>query len=312
MPMSKVLTQRHGATFAGIVAILLWSTTVAVARSVSEQLGPLTGAAAVYVVAAIAGVSSLWKQWVGRETPRVISRKYLLGCGVLFVTYMIALYLALGLAEDRQQVLEVGLLNYLWPVLTLLLSVILLRQPARWTLLPGTVLAITGVFLVVMPDVSVGWRDAAASTFITAPRLLGLLAAITWALYSVLTRLWASEQSRGSVDIFLSITAGVLLVLSLFADEPREWSFRAIGEAVVLGLATYSAYRLWDLAMRRGNVLLVAACSYLTPLFSTLVSCLYLAVVPPQQLWWGCLFLIAGSILSWLSVAGKGMDRYVP
>jgi drug/metabolite transporter (DMT)-like permease len=256
-------------------------------------------------VAAAASAGSLWKQWVGRTSSHGMSRKYLLGCGTLFVTYMIALYLALGMARDRQQVLEVGLLNYLWPVLTLLLSVILLRQSARWTLLPGTVLAIVGVLLVVMPDLKAGWQDVATAAVVTAPRLLGLLAAITWAYYSVLTRLWASEQSRGSVDLFLSITAGVLLALALFADEPRGWSIRAIGEAVVLGLATCFAYRLWDLAMRRGNLMLVAACSYLTPLFSTLASCLYLAVVPPHQLWWGCLLLIAGSLLSWLSVVRR-------
>jgi drug/metabolite transporter (DMT)-like permease len=307
--MSIVLTQRKMATAAGIVAILSWSTTVALARSVSEQLGPLTGAAAVYLVAAVASAPSLRKLFAGGKSTPGHSRKYLLGCGALFVTYMLALYLGLGLAKDRQQVLEVGLLNYLWPVLTLLLSVALLRQPARWTLLPGTALAIAGVCLVVMPDVSVGWRDVAASTFITAPRLLGLLAAITWALYSVLTRLWAGEQARGSVDLFLSITAGVLLMLSLFADEPRDWSLRATSEAVLLGLATCLAYRLWDLAMRRGNVLLVAASSYLTPLFSTLASCLYLSVVPPQQLWWGCLLLIAGSLLSWASVTRTGKDR---
>jgi hypothetical protein len=36
------------ATFEGFGAILLWSSTVAVARSLSEKLGPATGAAAVY------------------------------------------------------------------------------------------------------------------------------------------------------------------------------------------------------------------------------------------------------------------------
>ncbi|MHC4401180.1 MAG: hypothetical protein ACYTG0_16015 [Planctomycetota bacterium] len=37
-------------TMGGFVAIVLWSTTVAFARSLSEQLGALTAAAAVYCV----------------------------------------------------------------------------------------------------------------------------------------------------------------------------------------------------------------------------------------------------------------------
>ena len=51
--------------------------------------------------------------------------------------------------------------------------------------------------------------------------------------------------------------------------------------------------------MRAGNVLLVVAGSYLTPLLSTIVSCAYLAVLPGPTLWLGCGTLIIGSLLSW-------------
>jgi hypothetical protein len=37
---------------------------------------------------------------------------------------------------------------------------------------------------------------------------------------------------------------------------------------------------LWDVAMRKGNLLLVAAMSYFTPLFSTMLSCANLKVSP--------------------------------
>jgi drug/metabolite transporter (DMT)-like permease len=304
MGSDPALRRRRWATIAGVAAILLWSTTVALARSVSEQLGPLTGAGAVYVVAALASLGSMAARRRGQDSTVRPARKYLLGCGAMFVVYMIALYLALGLAEDRQETLEVGLLNYLWPVLTLLLSVVLLGHKARWTLLPGTFLALSGIVLVMLPEVATHRPDVdSLPSILTVPRLLGLLAAITWALYSVLTRKWAGEHTRGSVDLFLTFTAGVLTILACIVREPRGWSWQAASEAVVLGLATYVAYRLWDVAMRRGNMLLVAACSYLTPLLSTLASCLYLAVAPAPQLWWSCLLLMAGSLLSWRSVS---------
>jgi hypothetical protein len=55
-----------------------------------------------------------------------------------------------------------------------------------------------------------------------------------------------------------------------------------------------------------GNALLVAAGSYFTPLFSTLVSCVYLGIQPGLRLWVGCLLIVVGSIASWRSVrAGK-------
>jgi uncharacterized membrane protein len=55
--------------------------------------------------------------------------------------------------------------------------------------------------------------------------------------------------------------------------------------------------------MRKGDVVLVAAFSYLTPLFSTLISCLYLGVRATQSLWIGYLLIVAGSILSWISIS---------
>jgi drug/metabolite transporter (DMT)-like permease len=68
-------------------------------------------------------------------------------------------------------------------------------------------------------------------------------------------------------------------------------------------MATYAAYGLWDTAMRNGNLVLVAAGSYMTPLLSTIASCLYLAIVPGPNLWLGCGMLVAGSLLSWHSVS---------
>ncbi|HSW60835.1 MAG TPA: EamA family transporter, partial [bacterium] len=59
---------------------------------------------------------------------------------------------------------------------------------------------------------------------------------------------------------------------------------------------------LWDRAMRKGNVTAVAAFSYLTPLFSTVFSAVYLSVEPSANLFSGCVLLILGSVLSWKAV----------
>ena len=162
-------------------------------RSLSEQLGPLTAAAGVYAVAAVVVLISMLSGRQGRRTWRSLDRKYLYGCGTLFVSYMVFLYLGLGLADNRLQVLEVGLLNYLWPILTLLFSVLLLRKKPHWLLLPATVLALIGIVLVVVPHAATpgpgGWWQAAHEALLQhpLPLWLGLAAAVTWASYSTLT-----------------------------------------------------------------------------------------------------------------------------
>jgi drug/metabolite transporter (DMT)-like permease len=64
-----------------------------------------------------------------------------------------------GLAKSREQVLEIALVNYLWPALTILLSLPLLKQRARLWLLPGTELALTGIFQVMPHGAHVAWAS---------------------------------------------------------------------------------------------------------------------------------------------------------
>lgn len=285
---------------------MLWSTTVAFARSLSEQLGPLTAAAVVYGVSGTIAVSRFFHTRDKLQKIRTLSSKYLIGCGVLFITYMLVLFLAIGRAEGRMQALEVGLLNYLWPALTILFSLVFLKKKATVLLLPGTFLALSGIFFVVTQGVHVSWYSFCLNLSSNpVAYLLGLSAAVSWALYSTLTRRWAQGETEGAVDLFLPATGITLVILCFLVTEQREWSYRSIAEGIFLGVATYLAYRFWDTAMRKGNVVLVAAASYLTPLLSTLLSCVYLAVAPKPSLWLGCGLLVFGSLLSWASVSDR-------
>jgi drug/metabolite transporter (DMT)-like permease len=301
---AEIVKNLRSGTVSGFVAVILWSATVALARSLSEQLGPMTAAAAVYGVSGGIAVIRLFFTRDKIQQMRELPRKYLMGCGALFITYMLVFFLAVGMAKGCEQVLEVGLLNYLWPALTILLSLILLKKKANFLLLPGTLLALCGIFLVVTQGVHVSWHSFSqnlASNPVSYS--LGLSAAVSWSLYSTLTRRWAHDETEGAVDLFLPATGMALILLCFLVGEQRVWSLRSLAEATFLGVATYLAYGLWDTAMRKGNVVLVAAGSYLTPLLSTLVSCVYLSVSAKPSLWVGCGMLVFGSLLSWVSVS---------
>ncbi|MEW6670903.1 MAG: aromatic amino acid DMT transporter YddG [Thermodesulfobacteriota bacterium] len=301
----KTVNDSHLATAGGVGAILLWSSTVALVRSLSEQLGPLTAATAVYSFSGVAALVSLLRSRERQQKVLHLPAGYLVACGLLFVGYMLLLFLAIGAAGSRQQVLEVGLLNYLWPVLTLLLSVVLQKKKAGWGLLPGTLLALAGIFVVVTHEAQVSWhsfyRNFAGNPAAYVP---ALCAAVFWAVYSNLANKFAGGRDEGAVAVFLPVTAVVSLLVCLFIDEAGEWSRRSLVEALFLGLATYVAYAWWDNAMRRGNIVIVAAASYITPFLSTVASALYLSVMPGARLWAGCGILVLGSILSWQSVSG--------
>ena len=296
------MKERRFGTISGFAAIILWSTTVALARSTSEQLGPLTAAAGVYSVSGAIALAQLLRSSERRSQIKHIPLKHVIGCGVPFLSYMIALFLAIGLATDHQQVLEVGLLNYLWPTLTILLSLVILKRRANVWLIPGTLLALVGIFLVLTQGTYVSWQSTLGNLSANpVAYAVGLIAAVSWAIYSNLTRRWAEDKRQGMVDLFLPITAIVLTVIALLSRSWHAWSVRSLLEVVFLGIVTYVAYWSWDNSMRRGNFVLVTAASYLTPFFSTVLASAYLHVAPTVNLWIGCGALIAGSLLSWSS-----------
>lgn len=293
-------------TVLGLCAILLWSTTVALARSISEQIGPLAAGASVYLTAGLLlGCHYFLKERSFRKLLQ-LPRRYVLGCGTLFVIYTVNLFLALGLAASRRQVLEVGLLHYLWPALTLLFSLVILGARAGVGLFPGTLLALAGVFQVLTHGTSISWRSFALN-FLGNPAAYGLAlaAAVSWALYSNLTRRWGPPGGSGAVLLFMLVTGTSFLLIRLLRPEAWTWSSGLMVEIALFALATALAYAFWDIAMRAGDLVLVTSCSYLTPFLSTVVSCIYLGVAPGYSLWMGCLLIIAGSLLSWRSMVGK-------
>lgn len=295
---------RNLSTAGGLLAIGLWSTTFALARSLAEQVGPLTAATAVYLIGGAMYAGRLGAAGFTFRRSGQLSRKYLVGCGCLFAVYTVLVYLAVGLARDREELLEVALLNYLWPAGTILLSVWLLRLRFRWWLWPGTLLGLAGIFLVMTQGADVTWTSLAGHwRGNPAAYTLASGAALVWALYSALTRRWSTPAGKGGVGLFVPFTGLVLLGVRWFQPEVSKWTVQAGIEAVVLGAVTALAYGLWDAAMRKGDLVLVAAGSYFTPLLSTAVSCLYLGVVPGPQLWAGALLIVAGSMVSWRSVS---------
>lgn len=110
---------KQKATLIGLIAIVLWSTMVGLMRGVSEGLGPAGGAAMIF---SLSGLLLIFT--VGFPNIRKIPVRYLIAGSVLFVTYEICLALALGYAATRHQAIEVGMVNYLWPSLTILFAIL--------------------------------------------------------------------------------------------------------------------------------------------------------------------------------------------
>lgn len=293
----------------GLLAILLWGSLFAIARSIIEQIGMLWSMAAANLIAGALGLGIAAAKPGGIGAVGRLPRAYLGGCGLLFVVYNAALFVAIQLATDHAQVVEVGLINYLWPALTVALAVPILGQRARLTLLPGLAIALAGIYI----GMTTG-KDVSLATIRTnmlanpLPYLLALVAAASWALYSNLARRWAGDTETGGAPAFLLAT-GVVLAGAACAFEPFPvdgWTVRGAAELIYLAIfPTMLAYVLWDFGIRKGNVLVVSSASLFAPFISTLITCLYLGVPMGARLWAACGLVIVGAVTCRYSIVER-------
>jgi drug/metabolite transporter (DMT)-like permease len=165
-------------------------------------------------------------------------------------------------------IVEANLINYLWPLLIVLLTPAFLRGfGLRAHHVAGAVMGLAGAVLIVSggsihPDLSAlpGYLLAAA-------------AALTWAVYSLLTKRLPAFGS-GAVGAFC-LAAGILsLVVYVAQAGPGGFAVVRGGDwpiLLLLGVGPMgAAFFLWDAALKKGDPRIIGALSYLTPLLSTL------------------------------------------
>lgn len=248
------------ATLAGCIALGLWAFLALLSRW-AQPAPPLGLAAAGLLVGGIAGVGILvLRGQLGRlRAPAWAWLHGVAGIGGYHALYFAALAWAPPVTAN--------LLNYSWPLLTVLLAAPLrgLRLGPRH--LGGVLLGAAGVALLL---------GEAASGGPAGPRTtLGLLcaagAALTWALYSVLAARFVAVPAEAVFGF--CIVAGLLLGAAHLVLEPASAPVLDAWPAVLLlGLGPMgAAFWLWDFGMKRGDPRLLGTLAYAIPVVSTLL-----------------------------------------
>ncbi|MBD4899281.1 aromatic amino acid DMT transporter YddG [Xanthomonas citri pv. citri] len=297
---------RKNATLIGLMAVLLWSAVVGLIRSVSQHLGATGGAAMIYSVAAVL----MWCT-IGPTRISTLPRRYLLWGGVLFVAYELCLALSIGYANTGRQAIEVGMVNYLWPALTLVFAILFNRQKATWLIIPGFAVAITGICWVLGGNQGldlVGMLgNVQANPFSYG---LALAGALIWAGYCTVTVRIA--EGKNAVTLFFMLTALALwLKFLLIGGETMTFSSQAIIYLVLAAAAMGFGYAAWNVGILRGNLTILVGASYFIPVFSAALAALVLRTPLPLTFWQGATMVCAGSILCWLATRSPSAARTI-
>lgn len=233
-------------------AIALWAVLATLGVALSH-VPPflLTGAALV-----IGSVPAwpLWRQW------RIPLRTLALGVYGLF-----GFHFLLFIALRHAPAVEANLVNYLWPLLIVVMAPLFLpgmRLRAVHVVAALAGFAGAGLAIAGGRELAGGWSWG---------YLAALGSAFIWASYSLGTRRIAHFPTA-AIGLF-GLVSGGLSLLSHWALEPRvvlsaqDWGLLALMGLGPLG----AAFFLWDKALKTGDARRIGILSYLTPLASTVL-----------------------------------------
>lgn len=297
------------ATAIGLIAVLCWSCTIGMMRAVAEPLGAVGGAASLYTMAALCiAVVRGRKGWRELARWRSMHPVYLWGCGALFVVYEICLSVAVGLADDRSQAMEIGVINYLWPSLTIAFAVLWGQQHARWWLWPGLLICLWGLARVLGGEsfsLSTLWLHVQGNP---AAYGMAFAAALLWPSYSLLARRYGAGFN--AVGLFVTWTAIALWLQWLRQDAaPMQWSGSTALQLFLAGALTALGYSCWEHGIQHGKLAVLAAASYFTPVLSALTASLLLQVLPGWSFWQGVVLVTLGSLICWWATRAPTTER---
>ncbi len=273
-----------------IITVLVWSTMAPVVKVMLTAIPSLEALAISSFMAAffllafnlVRGKLKLLREYRPRQLGAMA------GLGFIGIFLYSALYY-MGLTQMTSQ--EACVVNYLWPVMIMIFSIVILKEP--FTLVKGIAMLLSFAGIVIL---SLGGAPTGEGS-----RLLGILccfaAAVLYGLFSVLNKKLNYDQNLAMM-IFWLITA----VLSAAVGLPVEDWVPVVGAQwiglVWMGLASYAvAYLLWALALREAdNTSFIANLAFLVPFLSVIWSAVFLKE-PLQLSAVIALVLIVGGIL---------------
>jgi drug/metabolite transporter (DMT)-like permease len=198
-------------------------------------------------------------------------------------------------ALNRASPVEVNILNYLWPVMIVVFSVIILKQELKLNIVIGCLVAYFGAIIVIVMSSSTGLNFSMKNIL---GYILGIIVAIIWGSFSVMLKKENYEPFFSTLyfNFLTFLITGVFLLLDSSFVIPKPKEFLVL---VYNGVGTTAMpFVLWTIAMTKYDVQKVASFTYLTPFISTSFLAIFLGKNITIYALIGLIAIVSGTIIS--------------
>jgi len=273
------------------LATITWATNMALGRWLRDDIGPLTLAAARFLIASLLFVALLQRR-PAEERQLGRDRWLLLGMALSGVAiFAPTLYLGLRFTTA----VNATLINGLGPLITGLLATLLIREPMSGRQVTGAIVGLAGVIVLISGGSLAFWQAMRGN--VGDLIVLGTIA--LWGLYSVLGRQVMRHRSALSATAF-SAFLGLPLLLLAAAWEVQTFPVSLRPELVLavlyIGIApTVIGFLSWNLGVRRLGSSGAMVFYNTLPLYGALLGHLFLGeAIGPAYLLGGALIIGGG------------------
>lgn len=270
-------------TLLALLAILLWGT-LALAGTGLQSVPRMF---LLGITLSTSGLSSLFFQ----EGWRIPLKVFLVGVGGIFGYHF--LYFT---AFAHAPAIETNLLNYLWPLLIVILTPVLLPGTGlRANHIVGAICGLAGAAFIVT-----GGRLNFDVRYLTGYSA-ALGAAFIWAVYSLFSKRLPPFPTS-SIGVFCLISGMLSLgiyffdggtLLAIEEIQPVQWIF-----LVLVGIGPMgAAFFLWDAALKKNDSRTIGSLAYITPLLSTLNLIIFAGQRLTTLTFLAMLLIITGAVI---------------
>lgn len=252
------------------ISILLWSTTATVTKLLLGSLnsmqilvvGSFFAFIFLFIINLIKGNLKQLKKFRMKDYIQIAS----IG---IFGTFLYNLFLYLGI--NTLQASQAFIINYLWPIMTVIFACIILKEKITIKKVFAILLSFIGVIIVTANGdiLNIGRNSIIGAMYC-------ILAAISYGLFSVLNKK-KNYNKYLSMMLYYLVSFIISLIYIIISKNIFEIQVNQLLGLFWIGIFTSAtAFTSWAIALEKGNTAKISNLAYITPFLSLIWTSLLL------------------------------------